>query len=122
MGWPTRAASGWGTATAQYAFTLPPGSAGKRVEIVFQARADGTAPAELRTILDIAAPSAVARANPPPAGGAPLIGSGPTLRWSARPVSWDALWAAPPPDPPPLPSASGHGVVLTSASSMHQPV
>lgn len=100
-GWPTvRAASGWGTATAQYAFTLPPGSAGQRVEIVFQAWADGTAPVELRTILDITAPSAAACANQPPAAGSPPIGSGPTLHWSAgRPISWDDFWAAPPPHP-----------------------
>jgi hypothetical protein len=100
-GWPgASAVSGWGTATAQYAFTPPAGSAGQRVELVFQARADGVAPVELRVVLDITAPAVASCEARPPLGGVSTATESPTLDWdSARPLVWSDFWAPPPLDP-----------------------
>ena len=47
-------ASGWGTITAQYRFTPPAGSAGRRVELRFKAWTAGIiGELELRVILDV---------------------------------------------------------------------
>ncbi len=60
--WPSfQVASGWGTTTATYTFTLPPGNAGRRYELRFQAWTAGVPSLELRVILDI-----VARITPTP--------------------------------------------------------
>ncbi len=64
-GWPALKpadpASGWGTVTARYTFTVPTGSAGRRFELVFQAWTVGIpTPLNLKFIIDATAPS------PPP--------------------------------------------------------
>jgi len=88
-GWPdVPVASGWGTATARYAFTPPPGSSGQQVELVFRGWTEGVAPTELRVVLDITPP-----------GVPPTNGTRPTLYWDlTRPISWADFWAPPPPD------------------------
>ncbi len=88
--------SGWGTATARYAFTPPLGSAGRRVEIVYRASTSGVAPLDVRIVLDIQAPSLSCSAPLPAASVTP--GTESRLYWSAdRPITWADFWASPPP-------------------------
>lgn len=110
-GWPAgSSSSGWGTVNAIYAFTPPPGSAGRRVEIVYRAWADGVPPLDLKVAVDIAPPSAscalqlTAPAVPPGTQG--------RLFWSAdRPITWSDFWALPPADRDPL-DAAGIAMLL----------
>jgi len=107
-GWPAISpSSGWGTVTMLYAFTPPPGSAGRRVEIAYRVWADGVAPLDLKVAVDVSAPQ--------PSCPLPLPSSEPTTRlgtqarvpWSAdRRITWDDFWAPPPPDRDPQAAAA----------------
>lgn len=98
FGWPMgSSSSGWGTARTLYAFTPPPGSAGRRVEIVYRTWADGISPLELRLAVDVQATRAPCALQP----SAPTdqLGTAARLPWSAdRPITWDDFWAPPPLD------------------------
>lgn len=67
-GWPAfQVASGWGTITRGYAFTVPTGSAGKRFELVFRAWTAGVPQEiELKCLIDATAPPSPAPTTPPP--------------------------------------------------------
>ncbi len=90
-------AAGWGTATARYVFTPPPGSAGRRVEIAYRAIAAGVASLDLKIVLDIRVPSAACSSSSPAAVAS--SGAESRLYWSAdRPITWADFWASPPLD------------------------
>ncbi len=104
-GWPAgSSSSGWGTVTTLYAFTPPPGSAGRRVEIVYRTWTDGVPPLDLKVAVDIAASSS----------SCALQASAPTgpletqtrLLWSSRPITWDDFWAPSPPGRDPQAAAA----------------
>jgi len=101
-GWPPApASSGWGTAQAVYTFAPPPGTAGRRVEIVYRAWTEGVSPVDLRLALEIKAPAPSC---------APAVAEAPherRLLWSAdRPITWADFWASPPPDRDPAAAAA----------------
>ena len=58
VGWPAfQVASGWGTVSKQYSFTVPSGSAGQRFELRFRAWTAGVVgEVELKCIIDATAP------------------------------------------------------------------
>lgn len=101
-GWPPApSSSGWGTARAPYTFALPPGSAGRQVEIVYRAWAEGISPLDLRLAIEIGAPTPSCAPLPlsPPQDG--------RILWSAdRPIIWSDFWAPPPPDRDPAAAAA----------------
>ncbi len=110
-GWPTPSpASGWGTATTIYTFSPPPGSAGRRVEIVYRAWADGIPPLDLKLAVEVGAPVLPCPLTAPAPGGA--TGTDARLPWRAdRPITWDDFWAPPPADRDPQ-DAAGIAMVL----------
>jgi len=83
-------ASGWGTVTAQYRFTPPAGSAGRRVELRFKAWTAGViGELELRLILDIV--RAVTPTPPPteptvPPSYGPFTGTTDASGWFEVPI------------------------------------
>lgn len=100
-GWPLGpAVSGMGKAQARYAFTPPPGTAGREVEIVWRTWADGVPPVDLRLSL------AITRPAPCPAATEPRRPEESRLPWSSRPVEWSDFWAPPPPDRDPTAGAA----------------
>lgn len=105
-GWPAPSpASGWGTATTVYAFSPPPGSAGRRVEIVYRASADGIPPLDLKLAVEVGAPALPCSLATPALGGG--AGTDARLPWSAdRPIGWDDFWGSPPPDRDPQAAAA----------------
>lgn len=107
-GWPTgSSSSGWGTVTTRYAFTPPPGSAGRRVEIVYRAWTDGVAALDLKLVVEIGASTS---SCPSPPGGSP--GTEARLPWRAdRPITWDDFWASPPSDRDPQ-AAAGIAMII----------
>lgn len=93
VGWPPApASSGWGTARALYTFALPAESAGRQVEIVYRAWAEGISPLDLRLAIEIKAPTSSCAPLPasPHQDG--------RILWSRdRPITWSDFWAPPPP-------------------------
>ncbi len=103
------ASSGWGTVTTVYTFTPPPGSAGREVEIVYRAAADGVAPVDLRITVRIGPPNPSCTL-PPPSPATSLHAA--RLYWEAgRPITWADFWGEPPPDRDPQ-AAAGIALAL----------
>lgn len=110
-GWPAASpASGWGRVTTVYAFSPPPGSAGRRVEIVYRAWTDGIPSLDLKLAVEVSAPLPSCPPATPAPGASP--GTEARLPWSAhRPITWDDFWGPPPADRDPT-AGAGIATVL----------
>lgn len=119
-GWPTASsASGWGRATVVYTFSPPPGSAGRRVEIVYGVWTDGIPPLDLKLAVEVSASVPSCPLATPAPGASP--GTEARLPWSAhRPITWGDFWGLPPADRDPAAGAgiaTGLGFDLTVATA-----